>query len=653
MPVSKQPLTKPYGLWSSPTSIESIFNQPAIPAYPFRHSGNLYWLQALAEQQGRIALMTLVDGKLTCLTPTDFNIRTRVHEYGGRCFCQHGDSIVFNNFDDGRLYRQQLTLGSQPQPLTSHDKSVIGYADLVSVSTADHIIAVHERAGVDRVNENSIISICLNGEASDPVELVSGSDFYASPVISPDCARLAWFEWDQPYMPWDQSRLCLASLAISPVRISCRDIQSLIDEPDCSVCQPGFLDDGSLVFASDSERNEWWNLYRWDPSYAAGSIVQITNESTEFGEAHWVFGQCRWRQINTSELLAIGSDHDGDTLWRISLSGPPKAVQIVRFASLSQLSFSDGKCLMVGLPEEQPGRIYQLDSSCNQPQPLPVELNCVVSPGYSRPESFSCETRDGEFTRGYFYPPYSAEFAAPEESLPPLMVMIHGGPTGRTNTAYHPLRQYFASLGFAILDINHRGSTGYGRKYRQRLLGEWGQVDTMDIADCIDYLVDRGRINPAAIFIRGSSAGGYAVLRALTRYPDRFAGGACYYGIGNLITLAEITHKFEGKYTDRLIGEWYDPIMSKKSESRYVKRSPIFDMDNLKAPLILFQGCDDKVVPPEVSREVVQKLEQKGIRYGYTEYPGEGHGFRKTATRIDSLEKETDFFVEIIEDLNR
>lgn len=226
--------------------------------------------------------------------------------------------------------------------------------------------------------------------------------------------------------------------------------------------------------------------------------------------------------------------------------------------------------------------------------------------------------------------------------------MVHGGPTSHSSRVFHPLRQYFASLGFAVLDINHRGSTGYGRRYRQRLLGNWGEMDVADIISCMDHAIANQLVDSSRVFIRGGSAGGYAVLRALTRFPERFAGGACYYGIGNLVTLSEITHKFESCYANRLLGEDFDPQQSRQPGSRYMTRSPLNELENLRAPLILFQGLDDKVVPPEVSREIVQVLEQQGIHYQYTEYAGEGHGFRKTASRVDSLKKETSFYRDIL-----
>lgn len=249
---------------------------------------------------------------------------------------------------------------------------------------------------------------------------------------------------------------------------------------------------------------------------------------------------------------------------------------------------------------------------------------------------------------GYYYIPHNPRFTAPDGHLPPLLVMVHGGPTSRATRSLDLSRQYWTGIGFAVFDINHRGSTGHGRRYRQYLLGRWGQVDIDDIVDGIDFLVNQSLVDPAKIIIRGKSAGGYTVLRALTQYPNYFCAGGCYYGIGNLSTLTAKTHKFESNYTDRLIGETYDEADAKAKDSEYYKRSPINFIHRVVSPTILFQGLDDPVVPPDLSREVVDVLAAHNIDHEYVEYPGEGHGFRKSETNIDALQKETLFYQRIL-----
>ncbi len=636
---------KRYGLWTSPISIEAVFGQPASPSYPFRHHGNLYWLQILPEEGGRTAVMKWVDEEAVCLTPPEFNIRTKVHEYGGKCFCLLGDFLVFNNFIDGRLYRQVLEPNSAPVPITADNDSSCGYADIVAMSCGRHVVAVFEQAVAGSQNSNQIVTVNVDSSQAIPSVLVSGCDFYAAPVISKEGDRIAWIEWNHPNMPWDTTRLCQAELNHNGKGYICEKIERIINQEGASVCQPGYLHDGSLVYAYDGSDSDWWNLYRYDD----GSITQITDESAEFGEAHWVFGQTRWVQTGFDELVAIATDHYGDRLLGIDLNGNRAPILKLIESGICHLQYCKNKLLFVTMPEDRPGSIVEFELSREQLINIGPKSSSLVNNGHAKPEPMECPTADGGRTFGYFYPPFNPGFVAPDDCLPPLVVTVHGGPTSRTNRSFHPLRQYFTTLGFAVFDINHRGSTGYGRSYRQRLLGEWGEVDCMDIADSIRYLVNQGRVDPGAIFIRGGSAGGYAVLRALTRFPELFAGGACYYGIGNLITLSEITHKFEARYTDRLVGEAYDPESARMPASRYITRSPIFDIEQLKSPLILFQGLLDKVVPPEVSREVVSLLKKNGVPHAYTEYGQEGHGFRSLETRIDSLKKETTFFKEIIE----
>lgn len=650
------PTEKPYGLWQSQFSIESIFKQPSIPTYPFEYAGHRYWLQALASEGGRTVLMRRGEGGGINLTPAGFNIRSRVHEYGGRCFCQHAEYLLFNNFADGRIYRQSLVNPDDVVAITEANATVYGFADLVSHPQSNSIIAITEYAEPDAdgvsAHQNAIARINLDQPPFQSEIVIRGKDFYAAPTINSSGTMLAWIEWDLPFMPWDQTRLCVAPLRSDAGGWRVGQIRSLIEQPQCCISKPGFLHDDSLVFARDDAHNNWSNLWRWHDRHCS----PITNIDAEFGDAHWLFGQTRWIQSDDDTLLAVATTHTGDTLYQVSVAAGYAPRKLHADANICHLQKIAGGCLMVASPQGRIGEVVEAvvdrHGGC-QIVPLSATARQKSAIAVSKPQPFSCNTTDGETTYGYFYRPCNAAFVAPADTLPPVVVMVHGGPTSRTDTRYNPLKQYFTSLGFAIMDINHRGSTGYGRSYRQRLLGQWGEVDAIDIADAIGYLADSKLIDAEAVFIRGSSAGGYAVQRALTRYPKHFAGGACYYGIGNLITLSEITHKFESKYTDRLIGQTFDPQTARLPASRFVSRSPIFAIEKLQAPLILFQGSDDKVVPPAVSQEVVAALKRKGIKYAYTEYPGEGHGFRKSATRIDALQQETAFFIEVLTDNTR
>ena len=669
----RDPIEMPYGLWRSPLKLSELLSLPSAPMYPFRHRGLLHWLEALSQEDGRVALMRQRrSGERQCLTPAAFNIRTRVHEYGGRCFCVLGDQFIFNNLGDGRIYRQDLSADTPasppPTPVTAAPAAGHSacFADLVPLSRsgASAVVAVMESGENGNGERDALVLVDLASEASRrgaarPEVLVEGGDFYACPVVSPEQTELAWLEWDKPFMPWDQSRLVTAELPAlgdggggGGAGRALRNRRVLVDCAEQSVCQIGFLDDQSLLFVSDGNGADFWNFFR----YKEGEIQQVTNDSCEYGEVHWVFGQRRWQPIAANKIAAVASAHDGDRLVEITLDSgsvsaarAPLAEAVAVCADL-QANAPERELLWVARYADRGAEIRSLDLQSGADRPAGGQaLTTVPAPAEcSRPQPIAYPTRDGQQAYAYFYAPSNRRYRAPPGSMPPLLVVVHGGPTARATPEWHPLKQFFASLGYAILDINHRGSTGYGRAYRQSLLGQWGEIDATDIADGVAHLVAEKRVDPALVFIRGGSAGGYAVLRALTRFPQLFSGGACYYGIGNLITLAKITHKFEASYTDRLVGETFHPDTSADPASRFVQRSPVFQMERLACPLILFQGMDDKVVPPAVSREVADLLADKGIRHEYIEYKNEGHGFRRLQTRVDSLEKETAFFSMVI-----
>ncbi len=649
---SSQTIEAPYGSWQSPWTLQSVFDGGFEPAYPFVVDGQLYWLEHLGEENGRVAVMTeTLSGERQCITPAKYNIRSRVHEYGGKCFCVHGDSILFNNRGDGRLYRQQLNTNSPPHLLpASAIAGCRGFTDLTVSRDGSWVIGVIELEADPSEHENSnrIIAVSLSGTDSgrpDFATLAEGADFYASPVLANDGAQIAWLEWSHPNMPWDETRLVRASLQVTASRIAVTSSQTVVDEPGRSVCQPGFTDEGLLLFVSDHETTDRWNFH----SHDGNRICRLTDSQFEFGEPHWVFGQSRWQQSGDMKIYAVGSSHTGDRIFRIDTQSGQSNPVGMEFAACRQLFRDDSGAVWFvgGFTDRQP-QILRL-----QPGSERIEccLSCATDPDpeqLSRPQPVSFPDGNQAPVYGYFYPPCNPHHVAPAGTLPPLLVVTHGGPTGRATREYSAIKQYFCSIGFALLDINHRGSSGYGRAYRQQLLGQWGVFDVDDIISGIDFAADQGWIDRDRVFIRGSSAGGFVVLSSLTRYPQRFAGGACYYGIGNLITLSEITHKFESKYTDNLVGEAFDPVNARCPGSRYVSRSPLFHLDSLNCPLILFQGEDDKIVPPEVAREVVDSLQRKGLEYEYTEYPGEGHGFRAKPNRLDALRREIDFFVRII-----
>ena len=647
-------IRKPYGLWESELGIEKVFMHPFQPAYPFLYSGELYWLESLPEQGGRVALMRRTGTReKECLTPEEYNIRSRVHEYGGKCFCVAGRYLIFNNYRDGGLYSQRLEPGALPEKLELGTKmECLGFADLVVSRDGSWMVAVAEaeQPGQENLNFLAAFAICETGSpgrlsVTGATVLARGADFYANPVFSAQGDRMAWIEWSLPDMPWDRTRLMCAAVETRTGMIRVKKKKAVVDRLNQSVCQIGFLEDGRLLFVSDSGNVDFWNFFL----EAGGEIVQLTDFDFECGEAHWVFGQTRWQATDRGTIVAVASRADGDELIEIEVESGEYRRLRSGFSTGQHLALTgSGELLLVAHYADRFPEILNFDIRRKEVGfRISAETELPDCP-LGEPELIRFPTGTDDVTYGYFYPPVSTICEAPEETLPPLLVMIHGGPTSRATSALSLLKQYFCNLGFALLDVNHRGSTGFGRKYRQSLMGQWGIYDAEDIRCGIEYLVNRKRVNPDLVFIRGSSAGGYAVLRALTRYPDSFAGGASYYGIGNLMTLSEITHKFESKYTDKLVGERFDRSASTRADSEFVLRSPVFEIDRLSSPVILFQGLEDNIVPPEVSREVARLLESRGIQHDYVEYPGEGHGFRRTATRTDALSRETTFFTGLV-----
>lgn len=629
---------------SDALQIDELFSRPGSPSYPFYDAdGQLCWVEAITERGGRLAIKQKTPSGERIITPAEFQVRTRVHEYGGQCFCQVGELVYFNNYADGLIYRQSMRGLEPPEQVSAETPISSAYADLHYAPKLNALIAIQELQG----EKNTSRIIALNLEEAGtlaPICLVEGADFYANACVSPDARQIAWVQWANPNMPWDETRLKTAPIVKDAQGIRLGTATTIAGGGRQSICQIGYLANGELVFAMDCEADadadtaeNYWNFYR----LVDDALEVITQTLAEFGEAHWIFGQRRWVQRDEQTLLALKTQDDTDQLVSIDLTTGEQTQLDHDYARLSQLSTRGDKVLCIAAYVDRSPEIIAIQS--NQVEVQKAQENWIQALDVSLPERLNFATRDGAEAFANYYP---ADISSGKTAA--LLVLVHGGPSSRADTALTPLVQYFCQNGFAVLDVNHRGSTGHGRAYRQALLGQWGEIDADDIADAIAFIIEQKQLDADRVFIRGGSAGGYAVLRALTRFPDLFCGGACYYGIGNLITLAEITHKFEGHYTDQLIGEVYDPITANQPDSRFRSRSPIFDIDKIKSPLILFQGLEDKVVPPDVSREMVETLKQNNVMHEYVEYPGEGHGFRQAETKMDALRREFSFFQKVL-----
>ena len=641
--------TRPYGLWDPLVTPEEINSDSIIFLYVFvDDKGSYYWAELRPQDNGRYVVVKWNEEKrLTDISPPNSNVRTRVHEYGGRAFTIHDDVLYYSNFEDQRLYKQGIASDTSPVPITPEryeDGSLGKYAAPTISPDGNSLIFIFEKEFEDRENENCIAAINLKKPLpQEPIILVSGSDFYADPVLSSDGKQIAWIQWNHPHMPWDDSELWHAMF--NGDKTSVESAKKVVEEPNAAICFPSFGPKNNLFFIMDQAGHDsddpknWWNIY----SYKNGAVETVTQELAEFGVPLWAVGHKRY-VFDNETIHAICHKREGDVLAHISLKTREISWTKLSYDFLPMIQMGlDGNVLLFAGASNQPPAIITLNTKTKELKVLkesykmPIDLEHV-----SKSTTIEFPTQDGEHAYALFYEPLNPNFSPQADSKPPLIVQVHGGPTGRAPDWLLLEYQFWTSMGYALVDVDYRGSTGYGRRYRDKLLGQMGIIDAKDVHDVIHYLLDNNKVSKN-IVIRGGSAGGYAVQRCLTMFPDLFQAGACYYGIGNLITLAKLIHKFESRYMDSLLGASLED-----GEDVYRERSPINHLENLKAPMILFQGLDDKIVDPEVSREIVKLLEKKGIKHEYIEYEGEAHGFLKRETRIDSLNKESQFFREVL-----
>jgi dipeptidyl aminopeptidase/acylaminoacyl peptidase len=624
----------PYGSWKSPITSDLIV-AGTVGLGQIRLDGqDVYWSEQRPTEGGRNVIVRRTPaGQTVDVTPTPFNIRTRVHEYGGGAYLVHQGTVYFSNFADQRLYRQKP--GSEPSAITP--EIAWRYADGVVDSSRDRLICVREDHTVEGEAVNTLVSLSLDGSGEQQV-LVSGNDFYASPRLSPDRKLLAWICWNHPNMPWDGTELWVGELLEDGSVGERRKVTGGLEE---SVVQPEWSPDGGLYFVSD--RTNWWNLYRWIPPQSSlkegqPEIESICPMEAEFGSPHWVFGVADYAFESAERLVCLYSKNGISYLGILN----PRTKQLetlnLPYTDLAGIHAAPGKVVFHAGSAAEPSAIVQLDLQTRHVKVLRQSSSLEIDPGYlSVPRAIDFPTENGLIAYGIFYPPKNKDFTAPAGERPPLVVKSHGGPTAATSTAFNLKIQYWTSRGFAVLDVNYGGSTGYGREYRERLRGQWGIVDVDDCANGARYLAEQGEVDGDRLVIDGGSAGGYTTLCALI-FKDVFRAGASYYGVSDLEALATDTHKFEARYLDSLIG----PYPQRKD--LYVERSPIHASDRLNCPVIFFQGDEDKIVPPNQAEMMVNVLRAKKLPVAYVLYEGEQHGFRKAENIKRTLDGEFYFY---------
>ncbi|WP_299592382.1 S9 family peptidase [uncultured Microbulbifer sp.] len=623
----------PYGSWPSAISADLLTAGNVRLSEARQFDGKAYWLESRPAEKGRSVLVECdlkdAESMKRDVLPAPLSVRSKAHEYGGGVYAIDNGAVYFVLAADQRLYRMPLG-GDIPEPITP--EGPYHYADLQIDPLRNRLICVQEdESDATREATARLIAIDLTSTESEYriTVLAEGADFYSNPTLSPDGLQLCYLQWHHPDMPWDATELMLAELDENGRIAKARQIAGGGNE---SIFQPQWSPSGQLFYVSD--RTNWWNIYR------AGSDTPLWQEAAEFATPQWVFGMSTYGFINDDTIFCTFTQGGA---WQLALldlgTGKPKILERTG-CDFESISCTEDRALFLASgPAEFPSvSMYDAKqdtfSTVASSSAAPVDTHWF---SHAKPISFK---KDGREVHGFYYPPHNPDFQGAPDEKPPLIVFGHGGPTGATSAGLNLKVQYWTSRGFAILDVNYSGSTGYGREYRDRLKDSWGVLDVEDVCAGAEHLVAQGLADPDRLLIKGGSAGGYTVLAALT-FHDTFSAGASHYGIGDLTTLVQDTHKFESRYLDKLVGPW------PQAESIYKERSPINHIEQLNCPVIFFQGMEDKVVPPNQAETMVKALQQRGVPVSYITFEDEGHGFRAASSIKMALDGELEFYSRI------
>ena len=620
---------QPYASWSSPLTPKNLAEKGRRYGHMDVDNGFLYWLEIRAAEQGRGVLMRANRNQPASeVLPGSLSVRTKVHEYGGGDFIVADGVVFFSNAEDNQVYQfdGKLTQLTQTDPQVEQR-----YADFCLAPNKKYLLAVRECHRQDQVINDLI---CISIETQSVTVVHQGFDFYSFPRISPAGHRVCWTCWNQPDMPWDAAELWLADFHQSGHVDAAHKVRG---GDRGSVFQPEWSEEGVLHYICDA--SGWGNLY----SHSDGVLNALAPIDRDFGVPQWIFGLGTYVINKPDSLYAVNFENGEQHLCHIDLASghiEPISLPFTHYEG-ALLGDSEHLYFCAASPTIE-AAMYQLDLQSRQFTALTPASDFVLNEeNISLAKSIRFESSGQRECHAFYYAPVNSQFEAPEDSLPPLIVMSHGGPTAYANNSLDPAIQFWTNRGFAVVDVNYGGSTGYGRAYRELLSGQWGVVDVEDCIAAAQYLVKEGLANEKALLIRGGSAGGYTTLCGLTFY-DVFAAGMSRYGVADLESLASDSHKFEARYLDKMVGSY------PKEKAIYQERSPIHFTDKLSCPVLLLQGADDKVVPPNQAEKMVTALKQKSIPYAYLLFEGEGHGFRKAETIITAFSAELDFYRQIL-----
>jgi dipeptidyl aminopeptidase/acylaminoacyl peptidase len=621
----KQPA--PCGAWTSPITAAVVAAGSSPLSGVLLDGADVYWLAGRASEGGRNTLLRRRAGQVEELTPAPFNVRTRVHEYGGGAALAADGTVWFSNFADNRIYRIDPE-GGAPQPVSADE--MLRYADFVLDKTRGRLVGVREdHSAGETYPVNTLCALAFDGKETI---LAEGNDFYSSPRIAPDGKQIAWISWDHPRMPWQGTELWLAEIGDDGALLDGRLIAGGERE---AIVQPEWSPDGTLYFVSD--RSGWWNLYR----YEHGVVHPACPREAEFGAPHWVFGNSMYGFVSDKEIVCSlyrarrepsrtpRSRQRRTVADRHALPGNPRTARVRQRHRLPRRRADAGG----GTGAHRPGDRRARSAGALDRTAARCRLHLP-------PQTLSYPSANGRTAYAFYYPPANADYTPEPGELPPLMVIGHGGPTSMAASTLKLAIQFWTSRGIAVLDVNYGGSTGFGRAYRDLLEGQWGVVDVEDCVAGARYLADQGLVDRERLVIRGGSAGGLTTLCALI-FHDVFKAGASYYGVSDLKGLDADSHKFESHYNEYLIAP------PERAAAAYAERSPINHSDKLRRPMIFFQGLDDKVVPPPQSEVMVEALRARALPVAYLTLEGEGHGFRKADSIVRTLEAELYFYLRV------
>ncbi|KAA8537709.1 hypothetical protein F0562_027301 [Nyssa sinensis] len=650
----EEKLTAPYGSWKSPITADVVSGgEKRLGGSAVDAHGRLFWLESRPTESGRAVLVREPEkpgDEPIDITPKEFAVWTVAQEYGGGAFKISGDTVIFSNYEDQRLYKQSIECtDSSPVPLTrDYGGPIVCYADGVFDLRFNRYVTVREDRRENSLNPTTtIISIDLsNTNIQEPKILVDGNDFYAFPRMDPKGERIAWIEWGHPNMPWDKSELWVGYISengdvYKRICVAGGD-HTLVESPT----EPKWSPKGELFFITDRESG-FWNLYKWNES--DNEVLPVYSLDAEFARPLWVFGMNSYEFIQSCEqknLIACSYRQNGRSFLGI-LDDVQSTVSLldIPFTDINNIALGFHGLYIEGASAVHPLSIAKVTLDDQKSKAVDFMILWSSSPDsskykpyFSLPELIEFPTEvPGQNAYAYFYPPTNPIYQASGEERPPLLLKSHGGPTAETRGILNLSIQYWTSRGWAFVDVNYGGSSGYGREYRERLLRRWGIVDVNDCCSCAQFLVDNGKVDGERLCITGGSAGGYTTLASLA-FRETFKAGASLYGVADLNLLRAETHKFESHYLDNLVG----------SESDYFQRSPINFVDKFSCPIILFQGLEDKVVPPDQARKIYLALKEKGLPVALVEYEGEKHGFRKAENIKFTLEQQMVFFARLV-----